>query len=264
MKALIALARQDLILVVRSNFALVMAIVLVLSAGTVIAARALGAGAEAASPAGLDFAGRVWAVEVVGGDGGRDVAGRLLEALLAFEALVLGFLFVSVGVFEERREATVRAYRISPGGIARWISAKLLLWTALSLAYVVLMLAMSLSFGHFALHLLVALPGALLMTELGLAVAVWFNSISEWFLPGVAILIVNMIPMFAGQNIGEPLGVAPRIIPGALALAGFRAAASGDSAGAASAALSLAIGCAALAAPLFAAVRRALFSERRR
>lgn len=268
MKALVALARQDLVLVVRGNFLLVMAIVLAMSAGAVLGAKALGQRAAPMPPAAIELAGRTWAVEIVGADDEPNLSGRLLEALLSFEALVLGFLFVSVGVFEERREGTVRAYRMSPGGQARWIGAKLLLWTALSFLYVVMMLALSLSFRHWGLYLLVALPGALLMTELGLAVAVWYRSISEWFLPGVAVLSINMVPMFAGARAGARLGgltgAAMWIIPGKPALAGFRAAASGDAAGAAGAALVLAIGCAALAAPLCASVRRALFTEGRR
>lgn len=272
MKALLALARQDLLLVVRGNFLLVMAIALAMSAGAVIAAKALGPRAAPTPPAAIELAGRTWAVELAGADDEPSLPGRLLEALLSFEALVLGFLFVSVGVFEERREGTIRAYRMSPGGQARWIGAKLLLWTALSLLYVAMMLALSLSFGHWGLYLLVALPGALLMTELGLTVAVWYRSISEWFLPGVAVLSINMVPMFAGaragpragSRLGDPLDAAMWIIPGKPAIAGFRAAASGDAAGAAGAALVLAIGCAALAAPLYASVRRALFTEGKR
>ncbi|OHD54676.1 MAG: hypothetical protein A2Y33_02530 [Spirochaetes bacterium GWF1_51_8] len=119
----------------------------------------------------------------------------LLPVLLTFEVMVLGFLFVAVVIFQEKQEGSIRAYRVSPGGVCAYVLSKTLVWVVLSVLYGIVLLLATVGFGidYLAAAMLLT-AGSLLMTLFGMAVAVFFSSISEWFFIGVAILVINMLP----------------------------------------------------------------------
>lgn len=126
----------------------------------------------------------------------RNLAG--IPIFLAFEVGILGFLLVAVFVFQEKQEGTIRAYRVSPGGLWPYIFSKTLVFTLLSLVYGFIVVAAGFGFkadwpGIIALILW---AGAF-MTLFGLGFAAWFNNLSQWFFPGLGLLILNMLPFFS-------------------------------------------------------------------
>lgn len=264
MKALVSLLRQELVVMARNGVPLVLAIVLAASVGSVHAARAIDAVEAAARSAGSFEAGG-WTVTVVElvPEPGQALEDRLVLALLVFEVLILGFLFVAVGLFQELDEGSLRAYRLSPGGQLRWMAARYALWVGASLAYAATFLAGSFvwpGWQSLAGLLAVTALGALVMTALGLTVAVFSGGMSGWFIPAVGLLMVNMAPM----ALADAYPIAYWLTPGGAALAGYASLLGTGRPGMTGAAILWLCAAAAVALPLsWLAVRVRVFKEGR-
>lgn len=121
-----------------------------------------------------------------------------LPVFLAFEVGILGFLLVAVFVFQEKQEGTIRAYRVTPAGLWAYIASKTLVFTILALAYGTVVVAVALGFAVDWLSILgLVIWASAFMTMLGLGFAVWFNNLSHWFFPGLAVLVLNTLPFFS-------------------------------------------------------------------
>ncbi len=123
---------------------------------------------------------------------------RFLPVIIVFEVVLLGFLIAAVMMFQEKQEATIRAYRVSPSGALHYILSKNALFLVLSLAYglPVLLLAFGLRFNLLLMLVLIGLS-SLFMTTLSLTIAVFYRNLSEWFFVGVGILIINSLPIIS-------------------------------------------------------------------
>ena len=146
-----------------------------------------------------------YAVEQLQPDAPRlGVDDLLIPVLVAFDVLILGFLFVAVMLFQEKQEGTIWAYRVTPGGTFAYVTAKVGLWVVLSVIYGVLLAAATVGFGMtvtaWAQYLAVLVLSSLFMTSLGLFVAVFFEGISDWFFVGIVILVINMVPNVSFMN----------------------------------------------------------------
>lgn len=121
-----------------------------------------------------------------------------IPSLLAFEVLITGFLLVSVLMFQEKQEKSILAYRVTPGTAGGYILAKALVFTVVSLVYGIVFVLFTVGISvNWPLLILVLSLGAVLYTLLGIIVAVFFNSISEWFFVGVGLLTLNMLPIIS-------------------------------------------------------------------
>lgn len=119
---------------------------------------------------------------------------------LIFEAGILGFLLVAVFVFQEKQEGTLKAYRAAPGGPLPYIAAKLGVFVGLSILYGAGVLAAAAVKGArpdwLAALSALALSSAF-MTLFGLGFASFFRNLSHWFFPGLAVLLLNIVPFFS-------------------------------------------------------------------
>ena len=121
-----------------------------------------------------------------------------LPALLAFEVIVLGFLLVAVFIFQEKSDGSIKAYRISPGGNFSYILSKTVLFALMGLIYGLFFLLFTIGIPEQLLEIsVVLLLASALYTLLGIIVAVFFRSISDWLFIGVGLLILNMLPMIS-------------------------------------------------------------------
>lgn len=123
---------------------------------------------------------------------------NLVPVALVFEVVLLGFFIVAVMMFQEKQEGTLLAYRVTPAGALGYLFSKTLLFILLSLGYAlpVVLVGFGGRVNWGALGLLIVLSSSL-MTLFSLAVAVFFRNLSEWFFVGVAILVVNSLPMIS-------------------------------------------------------------------
>jgi hypothetical protein len=121
-----------------------------------------------------------------------------LPVLLIFEVVLLGFFIVAVMVFQEKSEGTLRAYRVTPGGTIPYIMSKTLLFIVLSLIYglIPVVYAFGLRVNFIPLLLLLGLSSSL-MTMFSLGVAAYYRNLTEWFFVGVALLVINSMPIIS-------------------------------------------------------------------
>jgi fluoroquinolone transport system permease protein len=117
---------------------------------------------------------------------------------IVFEVVLLGFMFGAVLIFQEKQEGTNRAFRVSPAGTWSYIWSKNVMFALMSLIYggILLLVAFQFRINYGRILLLILLTSSL-MTLSGLAIAVFFNNISEWFFVGVGVLIINLLPSFS-------------------------------------------------------------------
>jgi ABC-2 type transport system permease protein/fluoroquinolone transport system permease protein len=138
----------------------------------------------------------------------------------------------------------------------------------MSLLYAIVFVSFTIGFGlsisqWVTLLALVALA-ATFMTGLGLLVSLYFHSISDWFLPGITILVVLMLPQISfGAPAFSPAWL--RFIPTTPVLFAFRDALYGSSEGGSmlSTAALLAAFAAAAVGAAYAGVRFKLLRETR-
>ncbi|MBG0787324.1 MAG: ABC transporter permease [Anaerolineaceae bacterium] len=123
---------------------------------------------------------------------------NMIPIFMSFEVILLGFLIGAVLIFQSKQEGTIRAYRVSPGGTLIFILSKVLLYDVISLIYglVVSLIAFGTAPNYLQLSLLI-IGASTLLTLVGLAIAVFFTNISEWFFAGATLLIVAMLPMLS-------------------------------------------------------------------
>lgn len=118
-----------------------------------------------------------------------------IPIFLAFEVGILGFLLVAVFVFQEKQEGTIRAYRVSPGGLWPYIASKALVFTLIAIVYGAIIVMVGLGpTANWPAVLALVVWASLFMTILGLGFAAWFHNLSHWFFPGLALLVLNMLP----------------------------------------------------------------------
>ena len=150
----------------------------------------------------------------------------LLPTMMAFEVVILGFLFIAVTVFQEKEEGVIRAYRVSPATTLGFCLNKVLLWTAISTIYGLILSLATANFGINYLQLAALLiTASFFYSSLGLIIAVFFRNLSDWFIPGVGVLVVNMLPLLglavdSGNGSDSPLWM--QMIPGFHSLSQFR------------------------------------------
>ena len=109
-------------------------------------------------------------------------------------------------MFEEREEGTLRAVRVSPAGTLNYILSKTVLFSLMGLIYGVMavLITMGFSVNYFNLIVVVIL-GSVLMSLIGMIMGALFKNLSEWFFPGVALLMINMLPLFSyGMPVYSP------------------------------------------------------------
>lgn len=123
---------------------------------------------------------------------------NIVPVALVFEVVLLGYLFGAVMIFEEKQEGVNRAYRVSPATTLDYIGSKTVLFTLMSLIYGGLVLLAAFGLGaDYGRILPVVILTSSFMTFIGLAIAVFFNNISEWFFLGLLGLVANMVPFFS-------------------------------------------------------------------
>ncbi|MBU0934899.1 MAG: ABC transporter permease [Spirochaetes bacterium] len=128
---------------------------------------------------------------------------RGLPVFLIFEAGILGFLLVAVFVFQEKQEGTLRAFLVTPAKRSAYLLSKLATFTLLSLLYGAGVLAAGLLRGvqpNLAGILLTLTAAAASLTLLGLGFATFFDNLSQWFFPGLGVLVLNMAPFLGSVN----------------------------------------------------------------
>lgn len=121
---------------------------------------------------------------------------NIVPLMLVTEAIMLGFLLISVMVFQEKEEGSIKAYRVTPSGALEYIVSKIVVNILLAVIYsfLIVIFTIGLSINYINLLTIIILA-SLLMTLLGLSISVFFKSLQEFLFVGVFILIIAGLPM---------------------------------------------------------------------
>lgn len=121
-----------------------------------------------------------------------------IPLFLALDVAMMGFMMGAVLMLEERGDGTLRALRVTPVGTAAYILSKSLVFLLVSLAYAALLL---LVMGTWPTNPLafwsLLMAGSLLFTFLGMILATFFKTMSEWLFAGMAVLVTGMLPIIS-------------------------------------------------------------------
>ena len=139
---------------------------------------------------------------------------QMLPIFIGFEALIVGFILGGALLLSEKEEETVRALRIAPVSVARYILAKTLLFAVLGTVYALLMTVLCVGAApfHRTQFLLLSLLGSALFTLMGLCFTVLFRDMSSWFFSAAVLLSINMLTGIAYASPSRSLPIM-RFIP---------------------------------------------------
>ena len=120
-----------------------------------------------------------------------------IPVLFALDVCLLGFIFGAVMMLQEKQSGTIMYFRITPGTVASYIGAKLVVNVALVALNVLVLVGLGAPALLASLWLfpLVLLAGAG-MTLLGLGLAVYFRDLSSFFYAMAAVGLVTAIPLY--------------------------------------------------------------------
>lgn len=121
----------------------------------------------------------------------------MLLVMYALDLCLLGFMFGSVMILQDKEQGTIRYFRIAPGSALQYMAAKLTLNVGLSLVNLVVLTAFVAPSalakpGLYALTLSICAG----MTALGMTIAVFMHNISQWFFPAIALSLIGTLPVY--------------------------------------------------------------------
>lgn len=116
--------------------------------------------------------------------------------VLIGDIAVIGFFFIGGAVFFEKQERTLGAVVCSPLRFGEYLSVKILMLTAISLAIAVVVAIATHGTGfHLAPLVAGVVLGTLVMLLTGFISALPFSSVSDWFLSTVLPLLILALPV---------------------------------------------------------------------
>lgn len=123
---------------------------------------------------------------------------NMIPLLMVFEVVMFGFTIIAVMVFQEKEDGSIKAYRVSPAGVLRYILSKAVVNVLMALTYGVLIVlfTMGLKINYGALFLILMLT-SFLMTIMGLFISVFFKNLSEFLFSGLSVITISSFPMIS-------------------------------------------------------------------
>lgn len=123
---------------------------------------------------------------------------RMTPIFLCFEALIIGFILGGALMLSEKEEGTIRALRISPMGVDRYLLSKTALFSVIAVLYALLIAIFCIGVDFSIVRfVLLSFFGAAIFTLIGLAFTSLFRDMSSWFFSMALLLSLNMLPAVA-------------------------------------------------------------------
>lgn len=125
----------------------------------------------------------------------------LIPPFLVMEVIMLAFMIISIMVLQEKTDGSIKAYRVSPSGIWIYMASKLIIAVLMGLIYGFILIVFTIGFNVNYLYLFIILfLSCLLLSIMGLAISVFFNSLSDWVFGFLGVMIVLVLPMISYFN----------------------------------------------------------------
>jgi ABC-2 type transport system permease protein/fluoroquinolone transport system permease protein len=121
-----------------------------------------------------------------------------LPLILTYEVVFFSFFLSAVFIFQEKAEGSTRAYRVTPAGTALYIASKTLVFITKGFVYSLVLLLLTIGPKvNFLLLFPVLALGISLFSFIGMGLATFYKSLSEWMLIGMAVIIISALPIFS-------------------------------------------------------------------
>lgn len=122
---------------------------------------------------------------------------QFIPILFAVDLCVLGFMFGAVMILQDKEHGTIGYFRIGPGTSLDYLASKLTVNLGLSLLNLLILVGLGAprALAEPGLIVLVMLTCAG-MTALGIGLAVFFRSISQFFFLLAAVGLIGALPMY--------------------------------------------------------------------
>lgn len=155
---------------------------------------------------------------------------RFTPVFICFEALMVGFMLGGALMLSEKQDGTVRALRVSPFSVSRYVLSKTLLFSCIGTLYASLICLLTVGIAvNWAIFLPLSFFGTAVFTMIGLAYTSPFRDMSGWFFSMVVLLSINMLPVISYTSPSfTPFWM--RLIPSYPILNAYRAAMFGGAA----------------------------------
>lgn len=121
----------------------------------------------------------------------------LVPVIYCLDLCILGFMFGSVMILQDKEHGTIRMVRVGPGTSLEYLGSKLSVNLGLSLVNIVILTALAApwALARPSLYLLtVLICGG--MTLVGMTLAVYLRNIAQWFFPMVAVSLITATPTY--------------------------------------------------------------------
>jgi hypothetical protein len=123
---------------------------------------------------------------------------RMTPVFICFEALIIGFILGGALMLTEKESGIVRALRIAPMGVDRYLISKSVLFSIIAVIYAMLMAVFCVGLSFSILRfILLSFFGAAIFSLIGLAFTTLFKDMSSWFFSMALVLSINMLPVVA-------------------------------------------------------------------
>jgi hypothetical protein len=133
-----------------------------------------------------------------------NITSRAVPVLIATDIVLLGFFFSAAMVFNEKKEGSLIAVRVSPLRSLPYLLSKILVNEVITLLFLILfLLPMGLLGKSFFPLLLIVSIASFFVSCLGIFIARFFESVSEFLYLSLAITLLCMIP--ALPSFGIPI-----------------------------------------------------------
>lgn len=114
------------------------------------------------------------------------------------EPVMLGFIFLATLIFMEKDEDTIRAYMVSPGGIAEYLWSKVVLIIVLGLISTVIITIFTVGLRvNWLMLIVITIAGSLFSSTVAMFVASFFENISKAMIWVIGISILLTAPMIS-------------------------------------------------------------------
>lgn len=119
----------------------------------------------------------------------------LVPIFVFSEAALVGMLLVAALLYSEKEERSLRAYRVSPGGVLEYLLARSAAMGLLGLAFTILLTILTIGLDANWLSILaVVFFAAVVMSLLALVVANMFENISQFLFAALALMVLFTLP----------------------------------------------------------------------
>lgn len=120
----------------------------------------------------------------------------LLPLFAATEVIMFGFIIVAVMVFQEKKEGTLKAYRVTPGNVYEYIASKALvnIFMAVVFGFILTVAVMGLKLDFIPL-LTIFVLGSTLVTLLGLWISAYFRDLESFIFVALGAMMVFGLPV---------------------------------------------------------------------